>query len=83
MSRVGRARERAETDGFIQILADAETREILGASILGIEGDEVIHEIVDVMYARAPYDVLMRAVHAHPTVSELIPTVLEGLAPLD
>ena len=82
MSRVGRARERGETDGFIQILVDADSREILGATILGIEGDEAIHAIVDVMYARAPYDVLMRAVHAHPTVSELIPTVLEGLAPL-
>lgn len=82
MSRVGRARERGETDGFIQILVDAGTHEILGATILGIEGDEAIHSIVDVMYARAPYEVLMRAVHAHPTVSELIPTVLEGLAPL-
>jgi pyruvate/2-oxoglutarate dehydrogenase complex dihydrolipoamide dehydrogenase (E3) component len=82
MARVGRARERGETEGFMQILADAETHHILGATILGIEGDEAIHGIVDVMYARAPYEVLMRAVHAHPTVSELIPTVLEGLAPL-
>jgi pyruvate/2-oxoglutarate dehydrogenase complex dihydrolipoamide dehydrogenase (E3) component len=82
MARVGRARERGETDGFIRILADADTHEILGAAILGIEGDEAIHAIVDVMYAKAPYEVLMRAVHAHPTVSELLPTVLESLAPL-
>ncbi|MFO0759007.1 MAG: hypothetical protein U0359_21120 [Byssovorax sp.] len=57
--------------------------EILGATILGVEGDEAIHSIVDTMYAGAPYEVLMRAVHAHPTVSELIPTVLEGLSPLE
>ncbi len=82
MTRVGRARERGETDGFIQILVDAETRRILGATILGVEGDEAIHAIVDVMYARAPYEVLMKAVHAHPTVSELLPTTLESLIPL-
>ena len=83
MSRVGRARERDETDGFMEILVDEETRQIVGATLLGIEADEVIHCIVDVMYARAPYDVLMKAVHAHPTVSELVPTVLEGLVALD
>jgi pyruvate/2-oxoglutarate dehydrogenase complex dihydrolipoamide dehydrogenase (E3) component len=83
MSRVGRANERGENDGFIQVLVDADSRKILGATILGIEGDEAIHCIVDTMYADAPYDVLMRAVHAHPTVSELIPTVLESLSPLD
>lgn len=82
MTRVGRARERGETDGFIRIVVDAETRRILGATILGVEGDEAIHGIVDTMYADAPFDVLMRAVHAHPTVSELIPTVLESLAPI-
>lgn len=82
MSRVGRANERGETRGFMQILADADTHAILGATILGIEGDEAIHGIVDTMYAGAPYELLMRAVHAHPTVSELIPTVLEGLVPL-
>lgn len=82
MSRVGRAKERGETRGFMQILADADTHAILGATILGVEGDEAIHGIVDMMYAGAPYELLMRAVHAHPTVSELIPTVLEGLAPL-
>jgi pyruvate/2-oxoglutarate dehydrogenase complex dihydrolipoamide dehydrogenase (E3) component len=82
MSRVGRAKERGETAGHIQILVDADSEQILGATILGIEGDEAIHGIVDIMYARASYKVLMRAVHAHPTVSELIPTVLEGLGPL-
>lgn len=82
MSRVGRARERGETRGFIKIMVDADTRRILGAAILGIEGDEAIHGIVDVMYADAPYTVLQEAVHAHPTVSELIPTVLGELRPL-
>jgi pyruvate/2-oxoglutarate dehydrogenase complex dihydrolipoamide dehydrogenase (E3) component len=76
MSRVGRARERGETRGFIKIVADAESKTLLGAAIFGIEGDEAIHCIADVMYANAPYTVLQRAVHAHPTVSELIPTVL-------
>jgi len=82
MARVGRARERGETDGFIEILVDAESSRILGATILGIEGDEVIHVIADVMYARAPYTVITRAVHAHPTVSELLPTALQQLEPL-
>lgn len=82
MSRVGRAKERGETDGFIQILVDADDHRILGATILGIEGDEAIHVIAAMMYAGAPYEVLMRAVLAHPTVSELLPTVLEGLEPL-
>ena len=81
MSRVGRANERGETDGFLEIVVDGDTREILGATLFGIEADEAIHAIVDTMYAKAPYDTLMRAVHAHPTVSELIPTVLEGLTP--
>ncbi len=82
MTRVGRARERSETFGFIKVLVDADTREILGAAILGVEGDEVIHSIADVMYAKAPYTVIARAVHAHPTVSELVPTVFQSLAPL-
>lgn len=76
MSRVGRARERGEMRGFIKIVADADTKELLGAAILGIEGDEAIHTIADTMYARAPYTTLQRAVHVHPTVSELIPTVV-------
>jgi pyruvate/2-oxoglutarate dehydrogenase complex dihydrolipoamide dehydrogenase (E3) component len=83
MTRVGRARERGETAGAMQILVDADTRQILGATILGIEGDEAIHSIVDIMYADVPYTVLERAVHAHPTVSELIPTVLGALKPLE
>ncbi|MFA9408017.1 MAG: FAD-containing oxidoreductase [Candidatus Dadabacteria bacterium] len=83
MARVGRARERGETDGFIKVIVDAETKEILGAAILGIEGDEAIHCILDVMYAKAPYTVIQRAVHIHPTVSEVIPTVLGSLQPLE
>lgn len=82
MARVGRARERSETHGFIKILVDADTKHILGAAILGIEGDEVIHSIADIMYAQAPYTVISRAVHTHPTVSELIPTTLQSLTPL-
>lgn len=82
MARVGRARERGETHGFIEILVDADTQRILGATILGIEGDEVVHVISDVMYADAPYTVIARAVHAHPTVSELLPTTLQQLQPL-
>jgi pyruvate/2-oxoglutarate dehydrogenase complex dihydrolipoamide dehydrogenase (E3) component len=82
MTKVGRAVEKSETQGFIKILVDANTKEILGASILGTEGDEVIHCVLDVMYAKAPYTVLQRAMHIHPTVSELIPTVLGELEPL-
>ena len=66
----------------MKILVDAETKQILGASILGIGGDEVIHCVLDVMYAKAPYTVMQRAVHIHPTVSELIPTMLGDLVPL-
>jgi pyruvate/2-oxoglutarate dehydrogenase complex dihydrolipoamide dehydrogenase (E3) component len=83
MKHVGRAKEKGETQGFMKILVDAETEEILGASILGVEGDEVIHSILDVMYARKPYTVIQRAVHIHPTVSELIPTMLGDLKPLE
>ena len=83
MSRVGRARERGETQGFMKILVDAQTSLILGAALLGIEADEAIHSILDVMYARAPYTVIQKAVHIHPTVSELIPTLLADLKPLD
>jgi pyruvate/2-oxoglutarate dehydrogenase complex dihydrolipoamide dehydrogenase (E3) component len=83
MKRVGRAKEKGETQGFMKILVDAETKEILGASILGVEGDEAIHSILDVMYARKPYTLIQRAVHIHPTVSELIPTLLGDLKPLE
>lgn len=83
MSRIGRAREKGETQGFIKILVDAETQFILGASILGMSGDEAIHCIADIMYAKKPYTVIQRAVHIHPTVAELIPTILGELKPLD
>ena len=82
MSRVGRARERSETQGFMQILVDAQTKKILGATMLGTEGDEAIHCILDVMAAGAPYTSLQRTMHIHPTVSELIPTLLGDLKPL-
>ena len=82
MKHVGRAKERSETDGFIKILVDADSQEILGAAILGINGDEVVHSLLDVMYAKAPYTVISRAVHIHPTVSELVPTTLQNLKPL-
>jgi len=83
MTRVARAVEKSETQGFMKILVDAETKEILGAAILGIGGDEIIHSILDVMYAKAPYTVIQRAMHIHPTVSELIPTMLGDLKPLN
>jgi pyruvate/2-oxoglutarate dehydrogenase complex dihydrolipoamide dehydrogenase (E3) component len=82
MTRVGRAIEKGETKGFMKILVDRESREILGAAVLGTGGDEAIHCVLDVMYAKAPYDVLQRAVHIHPTVSELIPTMLGELQPV-
>jgi len=83
MTRVGRAVEKGETQGFMKILVDAETKQIVGASILGPGGDEAIHSILDLMYAKAPYTVMQRAVHIHPTVSELIPTMLGELKPLN
>jgi pyruvate/2-oxoglutarate dehydrogenase complex dihydrolipoamide dehydrogenase (E3) component len=79
MARVGRARERSETQGMMSVLIDAETKKILGAALLGIEADEAIHAIIDMMYAGKPYTVIQRAVHIHPTVSELIPTLLGDL----
>jgi pyruvate/2-oxoglutarate dehydrogenase complex dihydrolipoamide dehydrogenase (E3) component len=82
MSRVGRARERGETDGFMKALVDAQTKRILGASIFGIEGDEAIHTFIDTMTAGAPYTTLQFAMHVHPTVSELVPTLLDGLRTL-
>jgi len=82
MNRVGRAKERSETQGFMKILIDAETERILGAVILGIGGDEIIHSVLDVMYADAPYTVIQRAMHIHPTVTELIPTMLGDLKSL-
>ena len=82
MTRVGRARERSETQGFMQVLVDAETKRVLGASMLGTEGDEAIHCILEVMAAGAPYTAMQRTMHIHPTVSELIPTLLGDLKPL-
>jgi pyruvate/2-oxoglutarate dehydrogenase complex dihydrolipoamide dehydrogenase (E3) component len=82
MTKVGRAVEKGETQGFMKAVVDAETKQILGASILGTGGDEVIHSILDVMYAKARYTLIQRAMHIHPTVSELVPTMLGELQPL-
>ena len=83
MKKVGRARERSETDGFIKVLVDADSEEILGAAILGINGDEVVHSLLVAMYAKAPYTTVARAMSIHPTVSELVPTTLQDLKPLE
>ncbi|HTJ65547.1 MAG TPA: FAD-containing oxidoreductase [Alphaproteobacteria bacterium] len=82
MTRVGRAVEKGESQGFMKMLVDAETKKILGAAILGVGGDEAIHCVLDIMYADAPYTTIQRAVHIHPTVAELVPTVLGDLKPL-
>jgi pyruvate/2-oxoglutarate dehydrogenase complex dihydrolipoamide dehydrogenase (E3) component len=82
MKDVMRAYERGETKGFMKVLVDRDNKHILGASFLGLEGDEVIHCVLDTMYAKAPYTVIQRAMHIHPTVSEFIPTMMERLKPL-
>jgi len=82
MKDVMRAYERDETKGFMKILVDRDNKQILGASFLGLEGDEVIHCVLDIMYAKAPYTVIQRAMHIHPTVSEFIPTMMDKLKPL-
>jgi pyruvate/2-oxoglutarate dehydrogenase complex dihydrolipoamide dehydrogenase (E3) component len=82
MTRVGRAVEKGETQGFMKVVVDADTHEILGAAILGVGGDEAIHAILDVMSAKAPYTTLSRTMHIHPTVSELVPTMLQEMSPL-
>ena len=82
MTRVGRAKERSETLGLMKILVDEESKQILGAAILGIEGDEVIHVVLDVMYSKAPYTVIRDAMHIHPTVAEFLPTLVQSLEPL-
>ena len=82
MKDVMRAYEKDETKGFMKILVDRDSKQILGAAFLGLEGDEVIHCVLDVMYAKAPYTVIQRAMHIHPTVSEFIPTLIENLKPL-
>ena len=83
MTRVSRAIEKGETQGFMKILVDAATKEILGAAVLGTGGDEAVHCVLDVMYAKKPYSLIQRAVHIHPTVAELIPTILGELKPLE
>ncbi|BBZ08151.1 mercuric reductase [Mycolicibacterium doricum] len=82
MTRVGRAVEKGETQGFMKVVVDAETEEILGAAILGVGGDEVVHAILDIMTAKKPYTAISRTMHIHPTVSELVPTMLQDLKPL-
>jgi pyruvate/2-oxoglutarate dehydrogenase complex dihydrolipoamide dehydrogenase (E3) component len=83
MTRVGRAVEKGETQGFMKAVVDADTNEILGAAVLGVGGDEVIQDILDVMTAKLPYTAISRTMHIHPTVSELLPTMLQELTPLD
>jgi pyruvate/2-oxoglutarate dehydrogenase complex dihydrolipoamide dehydrogenase (E3) component len=83
MTKVTRAVEKGEALGFMKVLVDAETKEILGASLLGAGCDEVIHSILDVMYAKKPYTTIQCAMHIHPTVSELIPTMMGELRPLN
>jgi len=82
MTRVGRAVEKGETQGFMRVIVDSDTKQILGAAILGVGGDEIIHAVLDVMSAKAPYTTLSRTMHIHPTVSELIPTMLQEMSPL-
>ncbi len=83
MTRVGRAVEKGETQGFMKVVVDAETKEILGAAILGVGGDEVVHAILDIMTAKESYTAISRTMHIHPTVSELVPTMLQEMKPLD
>jgi pyruvate/2-oxoglutarate dehydrogenase complex dihydrolipoamide dehydrogenase (E3) component len=83
MTRVGRAVEKGESQGFMKVVVDADTEEILGAAILGVGGDEVVHAILDIMTAKMPYTAISRTMHIHPTVSELVPTLLQDLRPLD
>jgi pyruvate/2-oxoglutarate dehydrogenase complex dihydrolipoamide dehydrogenase (E3) component len=82
MTKVSRAKEMSETHGFMRALVDADSRKLLGAVVFGAGGDEIVHALVDVMYADAPYTVISRAVHVHPTISELVPTMLQDLTPL-
>jgi pyruvate/2-oxoglutarate dehydrogenase complex dihydrolipoamide dehydrogenase (E3) component len=81
MARVGRAREMGETQGFMKISVDAQSKQILGAAILGVHGDEVVQAVLEVMQAKQPYTVISEGMHIHPTVTELVPTLLQGLAP--
>jgi pyruvate/2-oxoglutarate dehydrogenase complex dihydrolipoamide dehydrogenase (E3) component len=83
MVKVSRAREMSETHGFMRALIDAETKTFLGAVVFGYGGDEIVHSLLDAMYAKTPYTTISRAVHIHPTITELIPTMLQDLKPLD
>ena len=83
MTSIGRARERGETQGFMKVIVDAESKKILGAAILGVGGDEVVHAFLDIMAAGAPYTAISRTMHIHPTVSEYLPTILQDLKPLE
>jgi pyruvate/2-oxoglutarate dehydrogenase complex dihydrolipoamide dehydrogenase (E3) component len=83
MTRVGRARERSETQGFMKMVVDAKSKRILGAAILGIEGDEVVQSILDLMYAKAPYTLIEKSMYIHPTVMEYLPTLVGNLEPLE
>jgi pyruvate/2-oxoglutarate dehydrogenase complex dihydrolipoamide dehydrogenase (E3) component len=83
MKAVGRAKERGETHGHIEILIDGDSEQILGAAVHGIEGDEVVHGLLNLMYAKASYRVLAESVAIHPTVSELLPTTVQSLEPLE
>ena len=83
MTRIGRARERSETQGFMKLVADARSKRILGAAVLGIEGDEVVQSILDLMYAKAPYTLIERSMYIHPTVMEYLPTLVGNLEPVD
>jgi pyruvate/2-oxoglutarate dehydrogenase complex dihydrolipoamide dehydrogenase (E3) component len=83
MTSVGRARERGETKGFMKVVVDARSKHILGAAILGVSGDEVVHAFLDVMASRQPYTAISRTMHIHPTVGEYLPTLLNDLYPLD
>lgn len=82
MSRVSRAIEKGETQGLMKLVVDAETKAILGAAILGTGGDEVVHCILDLMYAKAPYTILQQVVHIHPTVAEFLPVLAGALQPV-
>jgi pyruvate/2-oxoglutarate dehydrogenase complex dihydrolipoamide dehydrogenase (E3) component len=83
MEDVGRAYERSETKGFMKVIVDADTKQLLGAALLGIEGDEIVQGLLDMMYAKAPYTVIQRAMHIHPTVYEMIPYIFEDLQPIE
>ncbi len=82
LENVSRAYERSETKGFMKILVDRDSKQILGASFLGLTGDEVIHCVLDIMYAKSAYTVMQRAIHIHPTVSEFVPTMMGDLKAL-